>query len=95
MVDGDLDIPDLGSTRGSGVDRRDASGTWKIVHYHLAITVPSGAGSSTTFVSCVIARMHAIGRRIGRGRRPVDAFEYRGRYMQESCPLGPMHESFK
>jgi ketosteroid isomerase-like protein len=39
--DEDLDTPNLGPTRGSGVVLRDASGVWKIAHYNLAITVPN------------------------------------------------------
>jgi ketosteroid isomerase-like protein len=39
--DEDLDTPNLGPTRGSGVVLRDASGAWKIAHYNLAITVPN------------------------------------------------------
>lgn len=39
--DEDLDTPNLGPTRGSGVVLRDASGTWKIAHYNLAMTVPN------------------------------------------------------
>jgi ketosteroid isomerase-like protein len=39
--DEDLDTPNLGPTRGSGVVLRDAGGTWKIAHYNLAITVPN------------------------------------------------------
>jgi ketosteroid isomerase-like protein len=39
--DEDLDTPNLGPTRGSGVVLRDAGGAWKITHYNLAITVPN------------------------------------------------------
>jgi ketosteroid isomerase-like protein len=39
--DEDLDTPNMGATRGSGVVLRDAGGTWKIAHYNLAITVPN------------------------------------------------------
>ena len=39
--DEDLDTPNLGPTRGSGVVLRDAGGVWKIAHYNLAITVPN------------------------------------------------------
>lgn len=38
--DEDLDTPNLGPARGSGVLRRDA-GAWKIVQYNLAVTVPN------------------------------------------------------
>jgi ketosteroid isomerase-like protein len=39
--DEDLDTPNLGPTRGSGVIVRDPGGAWKIAHYNLAITVPN------------------------------------------------------
>src|SRR5262245_5101908 len=39
--DEDLDTPNMGPVRGSGVVLRDAAGAWKIAHYNLAITVPN------------------------------------------------------
>lgn len=38
--DEDLDTPNLGPARGSGVLRK-VEGTWRIAHYNLAITVPN------------------------------------------------------
>lgn len=38
--DEDLETPNMGPARGSGVLLREA-GTWKIVHYNLALTIPN------------------------------------------------------
>ncbi len=37
--DEDLDTPNLGPARGSGVVRRGDDGVWRIAHYNLAVTV--------------------------------------------------------
>lgn len=39
--DEDLDTPNMGPARGSGVLLRDAAGSWKIAHYNLALTIPN------------------------------------------------------
>jgi hypothetical protein len=39
--DEDLDTPNLGLARGSGVLVRDDRGTWKIAHYNLSVPIPN------------------------------------------------------
>jgi uncharacterized protein (TIGR02246 family) len=39
--DEDLETPNLGPARGSGVLRRSDDGNWRIAHYNLTITVPN------------------------------------------------------
>ncbi len=39
--DEDLETPNLGPARGSGVLRRGDDGRWRIAHYNLTITVPN------------------------------------------------------
>lgn len=39
--DEDLDTPNLGPARGSGVLVRDAKGAWKVAQYNLSIPIPN------------------------------------------------------
>ncbi|MBX3207098.1 MAG: nuclear transport factor 2 family protein [Labilithrix sp.] len=39
--DEDLDTPNLGPARGTGVLVRDARGAWKIAHYNLSVPIPN------------------------------------------------------
>lgn len=39
--DEDLDTPNLGPARGSGVLMRDAKGAWKVAQYNLSIPIPN------------------------------------------------------
>lgn len=39
--DEDLETNTIGPSRGSGVLRRSPDGTWRVVHYNLALTIPN------------------------------------------------------
>ena len=39
--DEDLDTPNLGAARGSGVLVRDAKSEWKVVQYNLSVPIPN------------------------------------------------------